>query len=368
MLLKIIKKIFKILFISLSSVIALLLIMLLVIRINSTGNAEPILDKNGDIIENSISEIMDTLINGAPQRLTIRGTDISNPILLKIHGGPASAFIHPWAQDTALEKRFVVCYWDQRGGGPAYTQKLPKSSFTLDQIVEDGIAVSKFLLERFGRNKIFIMGNSWGTAVGAFMVKQQPDLYSAYIGIGQMANQSLSEKLSYDFVWNKAMERKDTVAIEKLQGIGPPPYETTATMVKAVKIERYYVKKYAPIQAANPDALGALTDFLLYDGLTFNYKLSFLSGDTKNNTFDLLWPECTNINLIRDIPQWEIPVFIIQGAQDHFTETSLAKTYYDALQAPFKEWFLFENSTHMPDLEEPGKYREVLDEIIAKTK
>jgi len=138
---KIIKKIGKWLLIITSGILTLILVFLLIIRVNSTGKEEPFKDENGKIIPNSIAVIEDKVINGAPQRLTIRGKDVNNPVLVKVHGGPGYPHIPPMYRILGidLEDLFVVCYWDQRGSGSAYTPDIPDSTITLPQIVDDGL-------------------------------------------------------------------------------------------------------------------------------------------------------------------------------------------------------------------------------------
>src|SRR6056297_3695256 len=72
-------------------ILAIVLIVLVIIRINSSGQEEPFLDESGELIANSIAMHEDLEINAVPQRITIRGRDISNPVLLRVHGGPGSA-------------------------------------------------------------------------------------------------------------------------------------------------------------------------------------------------------------------------------------------------------------------------------------
>ena len=85
---KTLKKIGKGILYLFGSVVVLILLTLLIVRINSSEKPEPILDTQGNTAPNGVAYISDTLINGATQRLTIRGTDISNPVLLRVHGGP----------------------------------------------------------------------------------------------------------------------------------------------------------------------------------------------------------------------------------------------------------------------------------------
>lgn len=367
---KILKKLGKGLLYIIGSLIALIAVLLLVIKLNSAGVEEPFLDENGNVLPNSIAYHEDMVINGAPQRLTIRGKDINNPVLLRVHGGPGYPFfpVGHKIMGVDLEDLFTVCYWDQRGAGPAYNSSIPDSTLTLDQIVDDGLAISQFLIDKFNKDKIYIEGVSWGTTVSAFMVQKNPELFKAYIGIGQMANQPLSEQMSFDFVMAEAQKQNDTESIELLNTIGRPPYPemTAAEMSYASDVERAIVEKYAPMVNLNFKRISNMIFKVLTDNSqTFKEKYNFIVHHSDYPAITVLWPTCFHINLIRDVPEWKIPVYMMQGDNDHYTETSLAKEYFDALQAPEKKWFLFENATHAIYSEYPEKYRSIyLNEIL----
>ena len=117
---KIIKKIAKIFLYLVLGIIGIFLILLFVIWISSPSEEPKFKNESGDIVENSIAEIEDREINGVAQRLVIRGKDISNPILLRVHGGPGLSHFPPIYRhfNTSLEDAFIVCYWDQRGSWP----------------------------------------------------------------------------------------------------------------------------------------------------------------------------------------------------------------------------------------------------------
>jgi len=366
---KLLKKIGKWILILIGGVISLLLIFLLIIRINSSGVEEPFQDESSDIIPNSIAVHENMVINGAPQRVTIRGMDKNNPVLLRVHGGPGSPYPPAISKNFGfdLEDLFTVCYWEQRGAGLAYTDSIPDSTITLDQIVNDGLELTNYLRSILKKDKIYIEGSSWGTTVGAFMVQKQPELFHAYIGVGQMANQPLSEQLSYDFVMSAAKKKNDTISVNQLNLIGRPPYpdKSNIEMAHACDVERIIVVKYAPPR--HNVTFNIVLQMFLDNGLTFSEKFGpmITNPEVIYPAYKLLWPKCFNVNLIRDIPKWEIPVYIMHGDNDHFTETSLAKTYFDSLEAPTKEWFLFENATHAVQFEYPEKYRSIyIDEIL----
>lgn len=363
---KIIKRLAKIVLYCIIGVIGLFLIFILVVRIYSPGEESKFKDENGDHIKNSIAVVEDRAVNGVAQRLVIRGEDISNPILLRVHGGPGQAHMIPIYRhfNTSLENSFTVCYWDQRGSGPAYTENTPDSSINLDQIVDDGLKVVEYLKSRFEKEKIFIEGYSWGTVVSAHMVKTNPELFHAYIGIGQVANQPESEMLSYNFALASAQKANDTSAISKLKSIGPPPYSTHEEMVSAVITERSIVSKYSPRLGISS---GEMMKMILFNkGAKFNEKYRFLTGKNYENGAPILWPTNARINLFDEFTLWEIPVYIIQGEHDHFTEFSVAKKYFDSIKAPVKRFYEFKGAGHIAIAYDSDRYRSImLNEILS---
>lgn len=359
---KILKTIGKVFLFLLSGILTFILVLLLIIRINSSGVPEPFKDEKGKIIPESISIIENREINGVVQRLTIQGVDTLNPFLLRVHGGPGGPHIPPFFQlmNCDLEDLFTVCYWDQRGSGFAYTPETPEESINLPQIVDDGLAVAEYLVDRFGKEKIYVEGLSWGTSVAAYMVQKNPDLFYAYIGIGQMADQARSEEMSYDFVLEQATQKNDTAVLRQLEELGRPPYLSAQEVTKAIDKQRMLVDKYVPFKS-RPKLMEGFKTILLYDGWTFKQKLApFRSVDYVGPGYKILWPTCANINLIRDAPELKVPVYIMQGELDHYTETSLAREYFDTLQAPLKRWYLFEDVGHAAHWENPEKYREIV--------
>lgn len=368
---KTLKKIGKWLLVLLGAIVAFILVVLLIIRINSSGDEEPFLDEKGNVLANSIAMHEDMTINGVPQRVTIRGKDQNNPVLLIVHGGPGAPILPVIykLKGVDLEDIFTVCYWEQRGSGLAYNDSIPDSSITLNHIVDDGLKLSNHLRKTFKKDKIYIEGLSWGTAVAAYMVQKKPELYHAYIGSGLMANQSLSEELSYEFAMSESQKHNDTLSIHQLKQIGRPPYVKNSknSVTEAFEIERQIVMKYTPTKLDIDFTF--IKSMFLDNGLTFNEKFTDMinSPETYYPASKILESTAIDMNLMRDIPELKVPVYILQGDNDHFTETSVAKTYFDSLIAPSKKWFLFEDGTHGVQIEYPKKYRSIyINEILGK--
>jgi pimeloyl-ACP methyl ester carboxylesterase len=129
-------------------------------------------------------------INGTMQWILIRSSDALNPILLYLHGGPGHSLI-PFAHvaTSQLTDRFTVVYWDQRGAGLSYEAGLPEGTLNVRQLVEDTVATTEYLRGRFGKEKIYLLGHSWGSTLGSLAVQEKPELFAAYVGVGQVVNQ-----------------------------------------------------------------------------------------------------------------------------------------------------------------------------------
>jgi pimeloyl-ACP methyl ester carboxylesterase len=71
---------------------------------------------------------------------------------------------------SMLVHDFVVAAWEQRGAGKSYSAIDPPETLTVEQLVSDTIEVTNYLRERFGEDKIYIVGNSWGTTLAVLTV------------------------------------------------------------------------------------------------------------------------------------------------------------------------------------------------------
>ncbi len=342
-----------------------LLLAVAFLLVVSPKKTAPFKDANGIRIKNSIAEIIDLEINGVEQRLVIRGKNLSNPILLHLHGGPGSPDRPFFNKDETLEDLFTVCYWEQRGAGASYHKTIPKKSMTLTQIVKDGKVVSEYLKERFHKNKIYLQGHSWGTAVGSHMAKKYPELFYAYIGISQMANTKLSEQLSYDFALSCATSLREKGDLEELEKINRPPYDNDKEWRWKTMVERKIMRPYQDdLIDKKQTTLDIYKAFLFHKEYSIKDKLAALKGDPFS--MDHLWPTAIQLNLFESIKAYKIPVYFIQGKHDKTTVTAVTKLYFDAIEAPTKKYYEFEKSAHSPHIEEFKKYKTIISGILKK--
>jgi pimeloyl-ACP methyl ester carboxylesterase len=359
------KKILRFVLLFAGGIFLFLLLLLIFILINSPGKPRPFLNHDGTKISASISVIETLNINGLNQKMIIRGRDTTKPVLLYLHGGPGDPeypFVHQF--NSGIEDLFVVCYWDQRGAGLSYSKNIPPETMTLSQFVEDAGKVSEYLIYKFNRKKIYLLGHSWGTMLGSFTAKKYPDYFYAFIAVGQVGDQVRSENISYNFVLSRAKELKDRKAIRALENIGTPPYSDPEEAIGKMLIERKYVIRYGGAIKKGEFYPKAIKSLFFCKEYTFRDKINYLKG--MKFTKGYLWDEIMKTNLFKTVPVQKIPVYIMQGIYDHQTSYVVAKEYYDSLQAPVKKFFPFEYSAHSPIFEEPEKFENILKEILSE--
>jgi pimeloyl-ACP methyl ester carboxylesterase len=367
------RKIIKVLLSIVGAVLAILLTILAAVLINSPGKPQPLKDENGNVISGSISEKTWVEIGGITQGMFIRSENPENPVILYVHGGPGNPmlqFIEYLETSERLEKYFTVCYWDQRGSGMTYSNSSDISAMTVEQMVEDTNEVTEYLKSRFGQDKIYILGHSWGSYLSVKTIEKYPEDYLAYVGIGQTVNFAESDRLSYEYMLNHAKEINDTDIIEKLEKFDPNTedfpmiqeegHELDYLIVRTEALEKYGIGRLHQGVSLS-DMLKA---FLVFKGYTLSEKIDWFLGSDYSMIH--LFPPLQKVNLFESSSKFEIPVYIVMGEYDYMTSRVLAEKYLDAIEAPKKEFFLFENSAHSPNMEEPEKFVEVFRKIAAE--
>lgn len=347
------------------SIIAVIVITMLVwLWIKSPGVAQPIVDNEGNPVDGSISVVEKVTLGGLEQYIIIRGADKSKPVMLFLHGGPGSpevAFMEHYNRE--IENDYVMVYWEQRGAGKSYSKSIPEESMTLDQLISDTRELSEYLADRFNCEKIFLMGHSWGSLLGILNAYKHPELYHAFFGIGQVCDQFMGEKISYDWALEQAIKRNDKKAIKSLQNLNFP--DSNATVDKWMKFlmqERRYVNRFGGGTIREETGMWPLVKIVFNSSVyTLNEKLNFMNASMFS--LENMWLDVVNANLFNEIDSMSVPVYIFHGMYDYTTPYPLAKEFYNQLKAPEKGFFTFEYSAHSPIMEEPEKFNSILRDL-----
>jgi pimeloyl-ACP methyl ester carboxylesterase len=317
-----------------------------------------IVDKNGNMPENSISKLIKLDLNGRKQWISIRGWNKNAPVLLFLAGGPGGTQMAAVRHELAeLEKHFVVVNWDQPGSGKSYYAEKTKN-ITAQTYIQDGHALTEYLKDRFSQEKIYLMGESWGSALGIFLVDKYPESYHAFIGTGQMVDFAETERIDYAKALEIAQSKGDTALIERLTANGEPPYYGNDVTWKSA----VYLNYLSAYMAANPKIQNpgyntfrdvGSSEYGLLD------KINFFRGIV--NTFNHVYQQLYTIDMRTDYIKLDVPVCFFLGRYDVNAPTVLVEEYVQGLDAPDKRIIWFEHSGHNPWINEPEKFvREVL--------
>ncbi|MFW6119908.1 MAG: alpha/beta fold hydrolase [Petrotogales bacterium] len=327
----------------------------------------------------SIISLEKTKIGHINQWISIRGKNTDNPILLYLHGGPGTSVMPLFRHFQApLEKHFIVIQWDQRGAGKSFSWKIPKETMTIKQFISDLHELIEILMKRYNKEKIFLMGHSWGSVLGTYIVQKYPELFYAYIGVGQASDTIETEKIMYQFVLDKSKESNNKKAIKKLEKIGPPfnglqsPYKNFYKGGYQAKMGVYgLVAKCGGLIYSARDYNTFLRLFLKYLPIFKpEYSVFDLFRIIQGNLFSTktMMKELLTVNLFKQVPELKGPVYILMGKHDYNWSAELAKKYFDKLKAPKKDFIWFENSAHAPNGEEPDKFNKiVIEKILPET-
>jgi proline iminopeptidase len=319
----------------------------------------PIVGPDGEPLPGSIAELITVPVGGHDQAMMIRGGNIDNPILLYLAGGPGGTDLGAMRADATLEQDFVVVTWEQRGAGKSYLALDPVETLTLEQTVADTIEVTSYLRDRFGEDKIYLVGNSWGTIPGVLAVQQHPEMFHAYVGTGQMVSPRETDIMFYEdtLAWAK-QTGNDALAATLCQN-GPPPYDDILDYEPALSHEHDW-NPYPELDTSKQMPFN-----LFVPENTLMDRINGMRGLL--DTFSVLYPQLQDIDFRRDVPSLDVPVHIVIGKHEARGRAVLANQWFESLQAPSKEMITFEHSGHRPLFEEPAVFASVMSRMLDDT-
>ena len=323
-----------------------------------------IIDENGNTPANSIAELTELELNGRKQWISLRGWDKSKPVLLFLAGGPGGSQMAAAHHELAeLEKHFVVVNWDQPGSGKSYYAEKTRN-ITVDTYIQDGYALTEYLKERFSQEKIFLVGESWGSALGIFLADKSPQSYHAIIGTGQMVDFAETERLDYAKAMEIAEINGDGALVERLIANGEPPYYGRDVTWKSAAYLNYlsaYMANEPGIRNPGYNTFRDIgsSEYGLLD------KINYIRGII--NTYGHVYQQLYNIDMRTDYTKLDVPVYFFLGRYDVNAPTALVEEYERVLDAPEKRIMWFEHSGHSPWINERDIFvQEVLSCFLGK--
>lgn len=350
-------------------IIALLILLAVVVtivfwgKIFGFGYTTKIKNNEGDVILGSIALLEKVNLGGMEQSILIRGYDKNNPILLWLHGGPGSSQM-PIAHyyDKELEKEFTMVHWDQRGAGKSNPADFNEQTMTYEQFIADGHQLTEYLKERFDKEKIYLLGHSWGTQMGLELVDRYPEDYYSYVGVSQVVDNRLHNMIAYPWLLEQIKAKGVKEDLKKLKELGDPPFTEHKEYVKFIQLINAYgggfdldFKKLFWISWQAPEY--SLKDYW-----------AWLQGSNRGS--GPMWKESaySSFNALKRIPTVNVPVYFFSGEKDYNTPLQAVKKYFKNLNAPEgKKLIIFRESAHTPFLGQPQKFKQELIRVKEET-
>jgi metal-dependent hydrolase (beta-lactamase superfamily II)/pimeloyl-ACP methyl ester carboxylesterase len=334
--------------------LTLLLLAALVFLLYVTRSRTPSI--RGDyfkIIPESVASLEQVEIGGWNQTILIRGKDTSNPILLFLHGGPGMPMMYLSHEfQKPLEERFIVVHWDQRGAGKSYSKDVPVGSMHVEQFLSDTRELIQMLKERFGKEKIFLVGHSWGSYLGMLVVDRNPELFYAFVGMGQVVDTEQGYDITDRFLQKRAKQMGRFKALQEITTKGDQVREK---WLFKFGFELYGKKSWMPFVWTGLFS----PEYGLFDIPKIPRGSSFSSMHMKYNAIEG--------ELLDEITEVDVPVYFFTGRYDLVTPYQLVEQYHEKIKAPKKKLVWFENSAHFPFFEEPGRFTEEMLNVLDDT-
>ncbi len=290
-------------------------------------------------------------INGIEQWVTIRGRDARNPVVVFLHGGPGLGMATAAPLFADWEARYTVVQWDQPRSGFTHARNLSRDigPLTLERFTADALAVVNYVRKATGAKRVVLFGHSWGTLMGLTLARQHPEVVSAYVGTGQAVSGSRGSKLGYELGLEAARKRGDTKAVEALEKVGPPPYAT---------VEEFFVRQQytnppgLPSSAVAKEHNQALRKFMSAplpqnaryipaDAPKYDMLANFL------DTQKLMYREAEKFEAASTLGyRYRVPIHFFEGEDDINVPVTLAREYFDRIEAPRKTFRTIAGAGH----------------------
>ncbi|MCZ0988677.1 alpha/beta fold hydrolase [Streptomyces diastatochromogenes] len=316
--------------------------------------------KLGITAPNGIDESSNVRIGGIDQWISIRGEDLSNPVILEIHGGPGASNLIFIPRTRAWERHFTIVRWDMRGAGRTFAAGGPagQGEMTLDRVYQDALEVTAYVRERLGVARLLLVANSFGTVTGLRLARNHPELYSAYVGTDQNVIDGGRDTSSYEALLARLEKAGKKKELAKIVAMGPDrtawsahEWADHAKIVTTTDPLTYDTMKTVVIRSLWFSPFHTLRGLRMYlKGMSFSEQLG---------------PQAMTIDERAEGTSFRLPFFIFQGDSDVLTPPEPAHRLYEQVTAPVKGFALIRNASHFASFRHPDQF---LDLMLSKVR
>ncbi|WEF34125.1 alpha/beta fold hydrolase [Pseudoduganella chitinolytica] len=308
------------------------------------------------VTPHGVERVRAVRIGGIDQWIAVRGVDRRNPVLLMLHGGPGYVSMPTsWYFQRGWEDFFTVVQWDQRGAGKTYAANDPVvvgPTMTRARMIADAEEMVAWLRREFGKERIYVLGHSWGSSLGIELARRHPDWLHAYIGAGQIVDGPESERRGLRFALDAARRDRNAVAVRELEALGAYAAPGHPVVLRDLYVQRKWLGYYGG--AVHGRRNGS------HEGAAARLAPEYSDADLRTlwtaNDFSAERLLAQTVTL--DFSGWtrfDCPILLFNGRHDRNVSASVAAEWFQQVQAPHKALVWFEHSAHEMFNEEPGK-------------
>lgn len=259
-----------------------------------------------------------------------------------------------------LESEFIVVHWDQRGAGKSNPRNFDERTMIFERFAADAHELTLYLKNHFQKEKIYLVGHSWGSHLGIKVVQDYPGDYYAYVGVSQFVDPLQGQELAYTWLKEQINQKGNRKDLAQMEQLGAPQYtEHNDYVTFAGMIDKY---------GGNMDiGMGKLA-WIALRAAEYGIRdyAAWLQGAARGS--GPMWKSTQSFNVIEEVPQLFLPVYFISGEKDRNTPLLLVEEYFKVLDAPEgKEIIIFEESAHTPFMGEPEKFNREIIRIKRET-
>lgn len=343
------------------------LIVLLVFILRLINN-----NKNKIYTETGIQESTYIDIDGMKQYIQIRGENTENPIMIFIHGGPASpmGYVSAYYQKE-LESELTIINYDQRGCGRTYYANDCNANSNIDLLVDDLNAIVEYAKERFGKESVIIAGRSWGTVIGSIYVQKYPENVSCYIGISQITNlyenklNAARMALEKDEIKGTKDAQKLTELIERMSQVKEYNDMSLDDLGQLVSITSKYISCEGEMSGLSQMITGTTSPDMNFDDIKWFMSQmdteKFFAQNKEIMEYAFFGFDVDMLSIT-----YNVPIYYLAGEGDYAVCQKDVEEYYKSIKAPDKAFYWIENAGHSMFMDNPKLYCDTIKDILSK--
>lgn len=284
-----------------------------------------------------------------------------DPVLLFIHGGPGQTeSFFAFLVEEYAQRDYNIVYYDQRGAGKTWL-KNKKSRPDTETLKNDLLEMVLYLKKQYGKEKIGVIGHSWGSVLGSMFALEHPEHTLCYIGCGQVIDIMENERTGYAILKEAIEKSGNQKDKKKLQKIGEyPNAHFDWNVYRKMGQIRNLQGKYKLAQ----DFSRTVIDLWRRSPVMgLRDLLPFMTGMSVNMQ---LMRELMIYDLRKKGSSYQVPVYYVLGEKDSQTPIEISIKYFEEVQAPDKKLFLISDAGHAPMIDNVGDYRKAVRESVRR--